>query len=169
MARACYAGRVMARQPYPLEALRKLKDERTDEQARLLSAQVAQTQAAVAKLRERESARAEHAARLREVAQQEQERLARGEVSGGDLQRSVDFQQAGRVQQELLSRAVSEAQNALEHARELEQKLREELASREAEAKLVRNHEAGFHARQEARTQKADEEAALDQWNAKRR
>jgi hypothetical protein len=33
----------------------------------------------------------------------------------------------------------------------------------------VRNHEAGFHEHQGNLAQKAEEEAALEQWNARRR
>jgi hypothetical protein len=68
----------------------------------------------------------------------------------------------------LLERAESEARQCLAQERVAEQKLREEQAAREAEAKLVRNHEASFHERQADLIQKAEEEAALEQWNARR-
>jgi hypothetical protein len=159
----------MARHEYPLEALRKLRDERAEAQAHDLAAQVALSQAAEAKLRERERARREHAARTADSVRVERERLADGGASGADLLRSADFEAAARLQAELLERAEAEARQTLARERAAEQKLREQLSAREAEAKLVRNHEASFHEQQAALSQKAEEETALEQWNARRR
>jgi fused signal recognition particle receptor len=159
----------MARQQYPLEALRKLRDERAEAQARRLAEQVARSQCAEAKLRERERVRREQEARTAETVGIERQRLVEGAVSGADLQRVADFEVAARAQAELLRRAENEARQALAGERAEEQKLRQQQVEREAEAKLVRNHEAGFHERQVELVQKAEEEAALEQWNARRR
>lgn len=159
----------MARQQYPLEALRKLRDERAEAQARRLAEQVARSRSAEAKLHEHERVRREHEARTAETVDAERRRLVDGGVSGVDLLRVADFEVASRAQAELLRRAEAEARQALASERAEEQKLREQQAEREAEAKLVRNHEAGFHERQAQVAQKAEEEAALEQWNARRR
>ena len=161
--------RSMARPSYPLEALRKLRDERADALAQELAAQVARSQAAEGKLRQREAARREHAERAAEAMRSERERLATGGVSGADLRRIADFEVATKAQAGLLERAEAEARQILAQERAAEQKLRDEQSQREAEAKLVRNHEAGFHEHQVNLAQKADEEAALEQWNARRR
>ena len=159
----------MARLQYPLEALRKVRDERADALAQELAAQVTRTQAAEAKVRQREAARREHAERAAEAVCSEQERLANGGVSGADLGRIADFDVATKAQAGLLQRAEAEARQVLAQERSAEQKLRDEQSMREAEAKLVRNHEAGFHEQQVKLGQKAEEEAALEQWNARRR
>lgn len=159
----------MARQPYPLEALRKLRDERAEAELEALARQVARSVSAEAKLHERERARREHAARTAENVSAEQRRLAAGGVSGAELQRVADFAAATRVQAALLERAENEARQALANERALERKLREEQAQREAEAKLVRNHEVHFHEHAAELVEKADEEAALEQWNARHR
>ena len=159
----------MARQPYPLEALRKVRDERAEALAQELAAQVARSQLAEAKVRQREAARREHAERAAEAVRSEQERLATGGVSGADLRRIADFEVATQAQAGLLQRAEAEARQVLVQERAAEQKLRDEQSQREAEAKLVRNHEAGFHEHQVNLAQKAEEEAALEQWNARRR
>jgi hypothetical protein len=159
----------MTRQQYPLEALRKLRDERAEAQAQSLAEQLARSQAAEAKLRGREQARREHAARTAESVGLERRRLAEGGASGVDLLRVADFEAAARVQAALLERAEAEARQALDQERAAEQKLRQELSAREAEAKLVRNHEHSFHERQADLAQKAEEEAALEQWSARRR
>jgi hypothetical protein len=159
----------MARPSYPLEALRKLRDDRAEALAQELAAQVARSQVAEAKLRQREAARREHAERAAEVVRSEQERLASGGLSGADLRRIADFEVATKVQAGLLQRAEAEARQDLGQERAAEQKLRAQQAEREAEAKLVRNHEAGFHEHQGNLAQKAEEEAALEQWNARRR
>ena len=159
----------MARQQYPLEALRKLRDERAEELAQRLAEQIARSRRAETKLAERERVRREHAERAAEAVRDEQARLAAEGVSGADLLRVADFEQATRAQSELLQRAEAEARQELAQERSAEHKLRQEQAEREAEAKLVRNHEAGFHERQAELVLKAEEEAALEQWNGRRR
>jgi hypothetical protein len=159
----------MARQQYPLEALRKLRDERAEAELQELARQVARSASAEGKLRERERARREHAERTADSVRVERQRLVAGGVSGAELLRVVDFEVAARVQAERLERAEAEARQALASERALEQKLREQQATREAEAKLVRNHEANFHEREAELAQKAEEEAALEQWNARHR
>ena len=159
----------MARPSYPLEALRKLRDERAEALAQELAGQVARLQVAESKLRQREAARREHAERAAEAVRSEQQRLAAGGVSGADLLRVADFEVAVRAQAGLLERAEAEARQALAQERAQEQKLRDQQTLREAEAKLVRNHQAGFHEHQAELAQKAEEEAALEQWNARRR
>jgi hypothetical protein len=159
----------MARQTYPLEALRKLRDERAEAHAQGLAAQIARSQAAEAKLRERERVRREHAERTAESVRIERQRLVDGGASGADLLRVSEFDKAARAQAELLERAEGEARQALARETVEEEKLRQQLSEREAEAKLVRNHEAGFHEYHADLVQKSDEEAALEQWNARRR
>ncbi len=159
----------MARQQYPLEALRKLRDERAEAQAQELAQQIARAESAERKLRERERVRREHAEHTAESVRTEQRRLAAGGASGAELLRVAEFVAAARVQAELLERAEAEARQTLAQERALEQKLREQQATREAEAKLVRNHEANFHERQADQAQKSEEEAALEQWNARHR
>jgi colicin import membrane protein len=159
----------MARPQYPLEALRKLRDERAEAQALGLAQQIARSQRAEAKLVERERARREHAERAIEAVRAEQARLATQGVSGAELLRVADFEVATKAQAELLRRAEAEARQELAQERAEEQKLRQEQILREAEAKLVRNHEVSFHERQAEAVQKAEEEAALEQWNGRRR
>jgi hypothetical protein len=161
--------RAMARPQYPLEALRKLRDERADALAQELAGQVARSLAAEGKLRQREAARREHAERATDAVRREQQRLAAGGASGADLLRVADFEVAVRAQAALLERAEAEARQVLAQERAQEQKLRDQQAEREAEAKLVRNHEAGFHELQASWAQKAEEEASLEQWNARHR
>jgi hypothetical protein len=161
--------RVMTRPSYPLEALRKLRDERADVLARELAGQVARSLAAEGKLRQREAARREHAERAKSEVDREQQRLAANGVSGAELLRFAEFEVAVGAQAALLERAEAEARQVLAAERAQEQKLRAQQAEREAEAKLVRNHEAGFHEHQLNLAQKAEEEAALEQWNARRR
>ena len=158
----------MARSQYPLEALRKVRDDRAEASARELAEQVARSLAAEGALRHREAARREHAERAAEAVRSERERLVTGGVSGAELLRVADFEVATRAQAALLERAEAEARQVLGQERAAEQKLRDQQAQREAEAKLVRNHEASFHERQAALLQKAEEEAALEQWNARR-
>ena len=159
----------MPRQQYPLEALRKLRDEHAEAQAQALARQVARTASAQALVFERERLRCEHSRSTAETLRTERERLAAGRASGADLQRASDFEAAVRAQARALESSEFEARELLAQERAEEQKLREELARREAEAELARNHEAYFHARNASATLRAEEEASLEQWNARHR
>jgi hypothetical protein len=158
----------MPRQPYPLEALRQLRDDRVERQAQRLAAQVARSVAAAAQLSQREQARRDHERATESALRAERERLTEGGMSGADLRRLTEFEDASRVQARLLLDGEVEARQALSNERAEEQKLREQLANLEAEARLVRNHEASFHERNAELREKADEEAALEQWSARR-
>jgi hypothetical protein len=158
----------MARQQYPLEALRKLRDERAEAQALALAHQVARSSVAQTALAERERARREHAHSTAETLRAEGERLAQGGVSGADLLRAAEFEACARAQAGALESAEREARQRLGQQRAEEQKLREELGRREAEAQLARHHESDFHERNASTALRAEEEAALEQWNARR-
>src|SRR6188768_574643 len=119
----------MARQTYPLETLRKLRDEKAEALLQALAKQVARTQSAEGTLAERERVRREHAARTAEAVQAEQQRLAAGGASGVDLLRVADFELAARVQAGLLERAEADARQVLAQERAAEQKLREQQAA----------------------------------------
>jgi hypothetical protein len=159
----------MPRQQYPLEALRKLRDERAEAQAHALAKQVVRSAAAQALVLERERLRREHALSTAATLRVERERLVAGQVSGADLERASDFEAAARAQARALAGSETEARELLAQERAEEQKLREELGRREAEAKLARNHEANFHEQCASATLRAEEEASLEQWNARRR
>jgi hypothetical protein len=159
----------MARQQYPLEALRKLRDERADAQAQALAKQVARCAAAQAVLLEREQLRREHALRTAETLRVERERIAAGQVLAAELQRGSDFEASARAQARALERSEAEARELLAQQRAEEQKLRAELGRCEAEAKLARNHEANFHEQRASAVLRAEEEASLERWNARRR
>jgi len=158
----------MPRQPYPLEALRKLRDERAETVTRSLAAQIARCETARVRLLERERARREHEARAMAATRAERERLEAMGASGADLRRLDDFERGARVQATVLLENESSARRELAQERAEEQKLREQLAQLEAEAKLVRKHEAGFHEHHAKLEEKADEEAALEQWSARK-
>lgn len=159
----------MARQQYPLEALRKLRDGRAETQARALARQIGRTSAAAATLLERELVLRQHEQRTAEAVQAERERLAAGQLSGADLRRSLDFEAAARQQAQALALAEAEARRELERARAEEKTVREELARLEADAELARRHETSFHRQNEAGVLRAEEEAALEQWSARPR
>ncbi len=158
----------MARPVYPLKALRELRDERAKTERQQLAQQVARTQQALATLEQREQARRQHAARTEGELEAERSRLFHDPASGAAWARLAEFQAAARAQARLLERAESEARERLTEQRAEEQKARDELGRREAEAKLVHEHEAGFVARLEEAASRAEEEAMLEQWNARR-
>jgi hypothetical protein len=159
----------MVRQQYPLEALRKLRDERAEAQAQALAMQVARCAAAEALVMKREQLRREHALTTAAMLRAERERLGAGLASAADVQRAGDFEVTARDQARALERSEAEARELLAQQRAEERRLREELGRREAEAKLSRNHEANFHEQRASATLRAEEEASLERWNARRR
>jgi hypothetical protein len=158
----------MARQPYPLEALRKLRDERAEALARKLAAQVARCDSARATLAERERARREQEERTRAALVTERERLELLGVSGADLLRLSEFERGAHAQAAALHDSAGRARQDLDQELAEELKLRDQLTKLEAEAKLVRKHEASFHERHAEREEQAEEAAALEQWSARR-
>jgi len=159
----------MVRRPYPLQALRQLREDRAEAQALDLAAQVARSHAAEMKLCEAERARRDHAQRAAASLRAEQALLVEAGASGADLSRLGDFEAAMRARAALLERAEADARDALAKERAVEQKLRSALTEREAEAELVRKHEAAFRQREQEAVDKAEEEAALEQWTARHR
>jgi hypothetical protein len=153
---------------YPLEALRKLRDEQAELHARNLAVQVARCQAAEAVLRAREQACSEHARCLHCAKLEERERLTRGELTGNDLLRATEFELGSQAQAEQLELAASQARAALAAERDRERELREVLTRSDADAKLVHKHRAGFVERLVEQATRSEEEAALEQWNARR-
>jgi hypothetical protein len=159
----------MAGPRYPLEALRKLRDERTDAQVQAVAGQVARCRAAELTLEAALAARRAHGEETGQSLEQERQRLLTGRLSGAELARAAEFEAAARAQAELLERAEARAGQVLLEARAEEHRLREELSRREADAKLVRNHENSFRERLADQVERAEEEATLEQWNARRR
>ncbi|HKY36065.1 MAG TPA: hypothetical protein VJN18_09010 [Polyangiaceae bacterium] len=159
----------MARPPYPLEALRKLRDDQADAQTRALAEQVARSADAERLLHERAAARRAQAQETRDSLARVQARLLTSGASAAELRRVAEFETAMRAQAALLERAENEARKALGAARAAEEQLRQELARREADAQLVRNHETSFLERAAEQAARTEEEAALEQWNARRR
>jgi hypothetical protein len=159
----------MARLPYPLEALRKLRDDQAEAQARALADQVARSAGAERLLQQRAAARLAHAQAARDDLAQEQARLLAAGASGAELLRAAEFETAMRAQAQLLERSESDARAALRAERAAEEQLRQELARREADAQLVRNHETSFLERAAEQAARSEEEAALEQWNGRRR
>jgi hypothetical protein len=102
-----------------------------------------------------------------EARRAEQARLIDG-ATGADLARIAEFEVAARARGEALEHAVVAARNVLEGERAKELQLRSELANREAEAELLRRHESSFYGQLADQREKAEEDAALEQWSARR-
>lgn len=159
----------MARPEYPLQALRELRAERVEAQLRGLAEQVARTARAEAQLLQRELSRRNHAEQTAAALRAERERLTASPVAAAELGRVSEFEAVARAQAALLERAEQEARLALATQREQERLARSELARLEADAELLKRHELGFHERARDVALRAEEEAALEQWNARQR
>lgn len=159
----------MARPEYPLQALRELRAERVQAQLRRLAEQVASTAQAEAKLLQRERSRRNHAEQTATSLRAERERLAASHMAAAELARAAEFEAGARAQATLLERAEQEARTELATQREQERLARSELSRLEADAELLKKHELGFHERARDVALRAEEEAALEQWNARQR
>jgi hypothetical protein len=159
----------MPRRPYPLDALRRLRDQRTEEQALSLAQQLARSRSAEQVARERSAACRSHAAGVDACHEHERTELERGLLSGADLLRNVEFSVAAAAQAAQLRAAEAKAHSALEDERKRQAQAQRELARREADAKLVHQHARAFATAEAETAERADEEAALEQWNARQR
>lgn len=154
---------------YSLEALKRLREQKVQEQAERVAEQVRQVAQAERAALEATGQRKQLEAQLAEGRSQEGERLARGEATAQDLalQAAWESQASKRIEAaRLLERQRAER---LVAARKEEEALRQELARCEGEAKAVERHKQSWQAEVTRAEELALEEQALEVWSARQR
>ena len=153
---------------YPFDALHWLRHQRVDDQATVLSESIASTARARA-----EEARAEEARKAAEQAMcelecGERERLDEGQLRAGDLQAVGDWRKGAEAALEAKAERERRAREArlAEVAKEAE--ARRTLGDVSNEAKVIDTHRESFRSEAAAARERAEEEAANEQWTASR-
>jgi hypothetical protein len=145
---------------YPLDPLRRVREENVDRKVRALSeslrhVETARDEAARAQGRKRDLESA-----LSRTAAQEDERLARGELVAADLARGAAWTLGSDMLRAEKSREVEQtrARHAAAEARATERQ--RELADAEAASELVAKHHQGWQRARAAEAATRDEEDA---------
>ncbi len=156
------------RRRYPFEALHWLREQRVERQAVVVAESAARTAQARREEARRELERQSSERQMAETARAERARLDDGGLRAADLQVAEDWRrgaeatmQAKREQEERaraarLARAASEAVE------------RRALADASNRAKMIDSHRGAFRVEQAAERERADDEAANEQWTAAR-
>jgi len=161
-------ARAMRKAKYPLESLQKVRDAKVDEATSALGKAVSERESA-----ERERARAE-AIRLEQQRRAEVlrtgERLAlqEGQLTVADLARHDAWEFGVGAEASRLARAEEAAKSRQDEALGTEQKAREALASKKADADVVAKDKARFVDQQNKRALAHEEETAEEAWRPKR-
>lgn len=153
---------------YPLEALKVLREARTDSCVRHLAAAESKVGAAAADLARTqqtlESARAANAAVEREVRQE----LEAGLTRVAELAQAFDFARAGAAREQCLSQAAAAARRRAEEAARTRSAAQLALGSARSELTALERHRDDWRSARAREGEAQEEEAALERWNAER-
>jgi hypothetical protein len=158
----------MRKAKYPLESLQQVRDAKVDDATSALGKAVSERESA-----ERERARAE-ALRLEQERRAEEQRsserlaLEGGQLTVADLARRDAWEFGVGEEASRLARAEGAAKSVEEEARGTEQKARDALASKKADADVVAKDKARFVDQQNKRALAHEEETAEEAWRPKR-
>jgi hypothetical protein len=156
------------RHRYPFEALQWLRRQRVDREAAEVSERAARTASARVDEARARALRRGAEQRVAELSRAEQARLDEGTVRAGDLAQGGDWRKG--VDAELRAKAEREqrASDALLSEVAAEQVARRTLGVASNEAELIDAHRVEWRAEREAARERSEEEAASEQWTAKR-
>ena len=165
-ARLCYTARVRHR--YPFEALQWLRRQRVDREAAQLSERARRTSQARADEARAQVARQSSEQQIDELSRAEQARLDDGASRAGDLAQVGQWRR--RADAELHAKIEREARATETLRTEVvaETLARRTLGVASSEAELIEAHRVDWRAEREAAQGRSEEEAAVEQWTAKR-
>jgi hypothetical protein len=156
------------RHRYPFEALRWLRHQRVDDEAAEVSASVARTAQARTVEVHAEGTRLRSEQRIAELSRAELARLDEGAVRAGDLAQVGDWRKGAESELRAQLQAELRAREALALEVAAEAQARVDLGAASSEAKLIDSHQLDWRAERAAVQERVEEEAALEQWTARR-
>ena len=165
-ARLCYTARVRHR--YPFEALHWLRQQRVDQRAAEVRERAARTTRARAAEIRAQVARHDTEQSVAEVSHAEQARLADGGLRAGELAQVGDWRKGAEAELRAKLERELRASEALHTEVVAEAVARRALGVASSEAKLIDAHRVDWRAEREAAQERTEEEAAAEQWTAKR-
>lgn len=154
------------RHRYPFDALHWLRRERVDRQAAVVSESALRTAHARRDEARAEAERQSTERRFDEQSDTENARLSEGLVRAGELQVAAEWRKGAKAQLELKVEREHAARAARMTEAAAEVTARRELGSISNEAKVIDTHRTEWHAERDAARERADEEAAAEQWTA---
>jgi hypothetical protein len=156
------------RHRYPFEALQWLRRQRVDREATEVSERAARTtRARVDEARARD-VRESAERRIDELSRAEQARLDEGTTRVGDLALLGDWRKGAALELQAQVEREQHASEALRSEIAAETVARRTLGVASSEAELIDEHRVEWRAEQEAAREHSEEEAAVEQWTAKR-
>jgi hypothetical protein len=156
------------RHRYPFEALHWLRHQRVDLQAAVVGESAARTEQARREQARRELERQNSVRLMSETARAERSRLDEGELRAGDLQLGGDWRKAAEAEIQVKAEHERKAREAQKAQATSEAAERRALGAVSNQAKMVDTHRGAFRAEHDAARERADEEAATEQWTARR-
>jgi hypothetical protein len=156
------------RHRYPFEALQWLRQQRVDQRATEVGERVARTTRARAAEALAQVARHETEQRVAEVSHAEQARLEGGGLCAGELAQVGDWRKGAELELRVQLERELRATEALHTEVVAETVARRALGVASSEARLIDAHRVDWRAEREAAQERTEEEAALEQWTAKR-
>ncbi len=156
------------RHRYPFEALQWLRRQRVDREAAEVSERAARATRARSEELNARTARRSTEERVDELAHAEQTRLEGGTVRAGDLARVGDWRKGAELELRAKAERETQATEALRTEVAAELVARRALGVASSEAELIDAHRVEWRAAREAARERAEEEAAVEQWTAKR-
>jgi hypothetical protein len=155
-------------QKYPLDPLKRLREDRADGAARELGAKVRVREGAEADKARAEAKRLEAEQAATQARAAERAALERGELKVADLARQDAWSVAVQMEKRTLEQAAAAAEQKAQLARSEETAARVVLGEKKAEAEvLVRDQSRWTDAQRKAR-EAAEEEEAAEAWRPKR-
>jgi hypothetical protein len=158
----------MASRKYPLEQVRKLRDDASERAAQRLSAAIQKRHRAGELVRAAEHARDDELAAADAVRQVESTALANGELTAADVARAHAWEARIALERASADERVADAKTQAARAADAEAHARAELTVREVEANVIENHRARWDAQNARAVEALEEEASADAWRGKR-
>ena len=158
----------MRRPQYPLEPLANVRERQVDDAVRGLATAVSQREAAARHARSVEQAAESHAAAVDRTKRAEREALGRGELRAADLAHAHAWELRMEAERAALDVEGERARAAESVAGEAEQRSREELARRRADAEVIAKDRGRWEAVQQKRAEAKEEEATAEAFRPKR-
>jgi hypothetical protein len=156
------------RHRYPFEALQWLRHQRVDRQATEVSERASRTLRARADEARAKVARHGTEQRIAELSHAERARLEGGALRAGDLAQVGEWRKGADAELRAKTERELRASEALHTEVTAETVARHALGVASSEAKLIDAHRVDWRAEREAAQERAEEEAAVEQWTAKR-
>ena len=157
----------MRSKKYPLEAVARVRRDRKDASARTLAVAIHEREEAERRRVLAEAERARLEAEATRVRGAEAQALQRGELRVADLQRQGAWDARTRWEDEERARSVAALGEQEAAARAGESQARTAVALRDADVKVVSEHQARWDAAGRRAEEAAEEEGAAEAWRPK--